>query len=402
MPVYKYKAISEKGKYLEGMIDADSPKAATEKLKRQSIFLSSIREVKKGKTRRLFIFKGINTAELAVTTRQFSTLISAGFPLEASLVALSEQTEDARMSQVLTQVRDRISEGSSLASALKEHPNVFSDLYVNIVKAGEASGTLETVLLRLSDFLEKQMALRSRVRSALIYPIFMFFIGGGVLSFMMTYVIPRIARIFEDSRRALPLITVVLIGLSKFLSQNIVILFLLFIGVLFIAYRFNKTERGKMFFDRLTLRLPIFGRIARMILISRLTRTLGTLLASGIPLLEALEIGEAVVGNRVYVETLKGVRENVREGTSLAGPLRESGAFPPLVTRMITVGEQTGELEEMLAKIADTYDLQVETSVSALTSLLEPVMILVVGAVIGFIVFAILLPIFDLTSTIVR
>lgn len=279
---------------------------------------------------------------------------------------------------------------------------MFSDLYVNIVKAGEASGTLDIVLLRLSDFLEKQMALRSRVRSALIYPIFMSFIGGGVLFFMMTYVIPRIARIFEDSRRALPLITVVLIEISKFLSQNIVILFLLFTGVLFIAYRFSKTERGKMLFDRLTLRLPIFGRIARMILISRLTRTLGTLLASGIPLLEALEIGEAVVGNRVYVETLKGVRENVREGTSLAGPLRESGVFPPLVTRMITVGEQTGELEEMLAKIADIYDLQVETSVSTLTSLLEPVMILVVGAVIGFIVFAILLPIFDLTSTIGR
>src|SRR3989337_1370167 len=364
MPVYKYKAISEKGKHLEGAIDAESPKAATEKLKRQNIFLSSMREVKKGKTRRLFIVKGISTAELAVTTRQFSTLISAGFPLEASLVALSEQTEDARMSQVLTQVRDRISEGSSLASALKEHPNVFSDLYINIVKAGEASGTLDIVLLRLSDFLEKQMALRSRVRSALVYPIFMFFIGGGVLFFMMTYVIPRIAKIFEESRKALPLITVVLIEISKFLSQNLFALF--------------------------------------MILISRFTRTLGTLLASGIPLLEAIEIGEAVVGNRVYVETLKGVRENVREGTSLAGPLRESGVFPPLVTRMITVGEQTGELEEMLAKIADIYDLQVETSVSTLTSLLEPVMILVVGAVIGFIVFAILLPIFDLTSTIGR
>jgi general secretion pathway protein F len=400
MPVYKYKAISEKGKHLEGVIDAESPKAATDKLKRQNIFLSSLREVKKGKTRRFLILKGISTAELAVTTRQFSTLISSGFPLEASLIALSEQTEDARLSQVLTQVKDRISEGSSLASALREHPNVFSDLYINIVKAGEASGTLDIVLLRLSDFLEKQMALRSRVRSALIYPIFMFFIGGSVLFFMMTYVIPRIAKIFEESRRALPVVTLVLIEISTFLSQNVIALFLFFIGFLFVAYRFGKTERGKRFFDRLVLRLPIFGRITRMMLISRFTRTLGTLLGSGIPLLEALEIGEAVVGNRVYVETLKSVRENVREGTSLAGPLRESGVFPPLVTRMITVGEQTGELEEMLVKIGDTYDLQVETSVSTLTSLLEPVMILLIGAVIGFIVFAILLPIFDLTSTI--
>ncbi|MCI0455076.1 MAG: type II secretion system inner membrane protein GspF [Candidatus Dadabacteria bacterium] len=400
MPVYKYKAISEKGKHLEGVIDAESPKAATDKLKRQNIFLSSLREVKKGKTRRFLIFKGISTAELAVTTRQFSTLISSGFPLEASLIALSEQTEDARLSQVLTQVKDRISEGSSLASALREHPNVFSDLYINIVKAGEASGTLDIVLLRLSDFLEKQMALRSRVRSALIYPIFMFFIGGSVLFFMMTYVIPRIAKIFEESRRSLPVVTLVLIEISTFLSQNIIVLFLFLVGLLFVAYRFGKTERGKRFFDRLVLRLPIFGRITRMMLISRFTRTLGTLLGSGIPLLEALEIGEAVVGNRVYVETLKNVRGNVREGTSLAGPLRESGVFPPLVTRMITVGEQTGELEEMLVKIGDTYDLQVETSVSTLTSLLEPVMILLIGAVIGFIVFAILLPIFDLTSTI--
>jgi general secretion pathway protein F len=400
MPVYKYKAIDEKGKSLQGIVDAESPKAATEKLKRRGIFLSSLEEVKEEKTRRFFLFKGVSTSELAVTTRQFSTLISAGLPLEASLVALSEQTEDARLRQVLTQIKDRISEGSSLTNALKEHRNVFSDLYINMVKAGEASGTLDVVLTRLADFLEKQTALRSRVRSALIYPIFMFFIGSGVLFFMMTYVIPRIAKIFEDSQKALPLITVVLIETSNFLSQNFFVLLLLFIGLTFISYRFRKTERGKMFFDRLTLGLPIFGRIGRMVIISRFARTIGTLLGSGIPLLEALEIGEAVLGNTVYVEALKSVRENVREGTSLAKPLRESKVFPPLMTRMITVGEQTGELEEMLVKVADIYDLQVETTVSTLTSLLEPVMILLMGVVVGFIVFAILLPIFDLTSTI--
>ncbi|MGH7889225.1 MAG: type II secretion system F family protein, partial [Thermodesulfobacteriota bacterium] len=194
MPVYKYKAINEKGKSIQGVLDAESPKSATEKLKRQGIFLSSLKEVKKEKPRSFSLFRGISTSELALTTRQFSTLISAGLPLEASLVALSEQTEDARFSQVLTQVRDRVSEGSSLANALKEHSNEFSDLYVNIVRAGEASGTLDIVLLRLADFLEKQQALRSRVRGALAYPIFMFFIGSGVLFFMMSYVIPRIAK----------------------------------------------------------------------------------------------------------------------------------------------------------------------------------------------------------------
>jgi general secretion pathway protein F len=402
MPVYKYKAINERGKTVNGTIDAESPKAATDKLKRQNMFLSSLGEVKKEKTRKFFLFKGISAGELVVTTRQFSTLISAGFPLEASLAALSEQTEDAKLSQVLTHVRDRVSEGSSLAGALNENPNVFSNLYINMVKAGEASGTLDIVLLRLADFLEKQMTLRSRIRSALIYPIFMFLIGSGVLFFMMTYIIPKIAKIFEESRKALPLITIVLIKFSSFLSHNILALFLLSVGLVFIVYRFGKTKRGSTLFDRVILRLPIFGRIIKMVIISRFTRTLGTLLGSGIPLLDALEIGEAVLGNSVYVETLEKVRENVREGTSLAGPLRESGVFPPLMTRMITVGEQTGELEEMLSKIANIYDIQIETSVSTLTSLLEPVMILAIGVVIGFIVFAILLPIFDLTSTIGR
>lgn len=400
MPVYKYKAINEKGRSVEGIVDAESPKSATDKLKRQGIFLSSLKEVKKEKTKSFSLFRGISTSELALTTRQFATLISAGLPLEASLVALSEQTEDPMLSQVLTQVRDKVSEGSSLHNALREHPKVFSDLYINIVRAGEASGTLDIVLLRLADFIEKQAALRSRVRSALIYPIFMFFIGSGVLFFMMSYVIPKIAKIFEDSRKALPLITEVLIGFSNFFSQNLLLILFFFIGLFFIIYGFSRRERGRLLFDRLTLKIPIFGRIARMVIISRFTRTLGTLLASGIPLLNAIEIGEAITGNTVYINALQSVREDIKEGTSIAGPLRESGVFPPLVTRMIAVGEQTGELEEMLVKIADTYDLQVETSISALTSLLEPIMIVIMGAVVGFIVFAILLPIFDLTSTI--
>lgn len=400
MPVYKYKAIDETGRNIQGIVDAESPRGATEKLKRQGVFLSALSEVRQGKTRSFIPFRGVNISELAITTRQFSTLISAGLPLEASLVALSEQTEDAKLGQILTQVKDRVSEGSSLANALGEHQNVFSDLYINIVRAGEASGTLDIVLLRLADFLEKQAALTSKVKSALIYPIFMFFIGGGVLFFTMTYVIPRIAKIFEDSQKALPLMTVILINVSGFFSNNILLLLILLPVLLFAAYRFNKTERGRMLFDRLSLKLPVFGKINSMVVISRFTRTLGTLLASGIPLLDALKIGEAVLGNQVYGKTLEEVRSNVREGTSLAKPLRDSGVFPPLVTRMIAVGEQTGEMEQMLTKVADIYDQQVETMVSTLTSLLEPVMILIIGAVMGFIVFAVLLPIFNLTSTI--
>lgn len=400
MPVYKYKAINETGKSVSGVIEADTPKNATDKLKRLGVYISSIDETREGKSRSFNPFKGTNIAELAITTRQFSTLISAGLPLEASLSALSEQTEDARLGQILTQVKDKVSEGSSLANALSEYDNVFSDLYVNIVKAGEASGTLDIVLMRLADFLEKQAALRSRVRSALIYPLFMFVIGVAVLFFTMTYIIPQISKIFEESDQALPLMTTILISISSFLRNNILLIPIIFAGLGFAAYRFNNTKRGRMFFDRLALKVPIFGKINTMVIISRFTRTLGTLLSSGIPLLDALQIGEAIMGNAVYGEAMEQVRTDVREGTSLAQPLKESGVFPPLVTRMVAVGEQTGEMEEMLTKVADIYDLQVETMVSTLTSLLEPVMILIIGAVMGFIVFAVLMPIFNLTSTI--
>jgi len=400
MPVYKYKAIDVSGNSVQGIVDAESIKKANEKLKRQGVYLSSLNEVNRIKSRKFFPFGGVSISELAISTRQFSTLISAGLPLEASLSALSEQAEDQKLKEVLTQVKDKVSEGSSLANALNEHPTVFPDLYINLVKAGEASGTLDVVLLRLADFLEKQSALKSKVRSALIYPIFMFFIGMAVVLFMVSFVIPRISKIFEDSQKALPFITVVLIETSNFISQNFIVILILFVAISLLIFRFKNTPRGKMFFDRMALKIPIFGKITSMVVISRFTRTLGTLIASGIPLLDALKISGAVIGNSVYLETLDSVSQNVREGSSLAKPLRDSEVFPPLVTRMIAVGEQTGEMEEMLSKIADIYDQQVETTVSTLTTLLEPVMILGIGAVMGFIVFAILLPIFDLTSTI--
>jgi len=400
MPVYKYTAINNSGSSVQGIIDAESVKAASEKLKKEGVYLSSISETRKGKSRSLIPFRGVSSAELAITTRQFSALISAGLPLEASLVALSEQSEDQKLREILTQVRERVGEGSSLTNALKEHENVFSDLYINMVKAGESSGTLDIVLYRLADFLEKSSALKLRVRSALIYPLFMFLIGTGVLFFMMTYVIPRITKIFEDSDRALPFITLVLISISSFFSNHYLLVLILVLVSGYLLVRFLNTEKGKRFVDKLTLRLPVFGKLATMVAVSRFTRTMGTLVGSGIPLLDALEIGEAVIGNFVFMDALKDVRVSVIEGSTLARPLRDSGVFPPLVTRMVAVGEQTGEMQEMFNKIADIYDLQVETTLSTLTSLLEPVMILMIGVVMAFIVFAILLPIFDLTSAI--
>lgn len=401
MPVYKYKAINTQGNSVDGFVDADSIKTATDKLKREGVYLSSINEVDSTQSESKFrLFKRVSTSELAITTRQFSTLISAGLPLEASLSTLSQQTEDKKLGQILSQVRDSVSEGRSLANSLSEYNDVFSDIYTSIVKAGEASGTLDIVLLRLADFLEKQAALKSRVQSALVYPLFMFIVGSGVLGFMMTFVIPRITKIFEQSKKALPFMTVALINVSNFFTNNFFILLILFVGAVFLGMRYVKTPKGKLLVDSISLRIPIFGRINRMVILSRFTRTLGTLLSSGIPLLDALKISGEVSGNQIYINSLNNVSENVKEGTSLANPLEQTGVFPPLMTRMIAVGEQTGELEEMLNRVADTYDQQVDTSLSTLTSLLEPVMILVMGGIVGFIVFAILLPIFDLTSTI--
>lgn len=402
MPVYKYKAINAQGGSVDGLVDADSVKTANDKLKKDGFYPSSIDEVQKAEPGKFSLFNSVSISELAISTRQFSTLISAGLPLEASLATLSEQTEDTKLSQVLSQVRVKVSEGGSLANSLKEHANVFSDIYISIVRAGEASGNLDVVLLRLADFLEKQAALRSKVRSAFVYPIFMFIIGSGVLVFMMTFVIPKITKIFEQSKKALPFMTVVLINISNFITEYYYLIFIFSIGLMYIIYRYSKTEKGKEQKDRLSLKIPIFGRINRMVILARVTRTLGTLLSSGIPLLDALRIGGEVSGNQVYIKSLQYVSENVKEGTSLATPLEQSGVFPPMVTRMIAVGEQTGELEEMLDKVADSYDQQVETTLSALTSLLEPVMIVVMGGIVGFIVLAILLPIFDITSTISR
>lgn len=400
MPVYKYKAISKSGKSVEGVIDADSSKLATDKLKGRDVYLSSIEEVRQAKSRRMSLFGGISTAELSITTRQFSTLVSAGLPLEASLSALAEQSEDDRLGTVLAGVREKINEGSTLANALGDHPKVFSELYRNLVRAGEASGTLDIVLERLADFLEKQVALRSRVKGAMMYPIFMFCIGSGVLFFMMTFVIPKIAAIFESSNTALPFITIVLLNSTRFLSNHTLLFIIVCAALGFGILKLVRTAGGRRTFDRYVYSVPIFGKIARLIMISRFTRTLGTLISSGIPLLEALEISEAVVGNSLVKEALERVRVNLIEGSSFSAPLRDTGMFPPLVTRMISVGEQTGELDNMLIKVADSYDLQVDTSVSTITSLLEPVMILIMGVVIGLIVFAILMPIFNLTSTI--
>ena len=401
MPVYNYKAINDKGESVKGVISAESVKVASDKLRKGGVYLSSIKEAAGSRRSSISLpWTGVSTSELAVMTRQFSTLVSSGLPLETSLVALYEQTDDQKLKEILSQVRSRVSEGSSLHVALEEHRSVFSDLYVSMVRAGEASGTLDVVLGRLADFLEKQQELTSKVRGAMIYPAIMFIVGLGVLVFMMTFVIPKVADIFEASNKALPFVTVVLIGASDFLRENFALILVFMAVVFFFAHRYVKTPSGKKVYDRLSLRVPVLGKMSSKVMISRFTRTLSTLLSSGIPLLESVKVSESVLGNSLYVENIKDVRVKVAEGAAFGSSLGQTGIFPPLVVRMVSVGEEAGKIEDMLSKVADMYDTEVDGMLSTLTSLLEPVMILIMGVVMGFIVFAILLPVLNLTSVI--
>ena len=283
---------------------------------------------------------------------------------------------------------------------LKSIKAFFSDLYISMVRAGEASGTLGIVLDRLADFLEKQLELNSKIRGAMVYPAIMFVVGMGVLIFMMTFVIPKVADIFASSNKALPLITVVLIGVSDFLRQNFAFILIFLAAALFFSGRYARTPSGKKFYDRFSLKLPVFGKMSSKVMISRFTRTLATLLSSGIPLLEAIRVSESVLGNSIYMENVKDVRVKVAEGAAFGSCLGQTGIFPPLVVRMVSVGEEVGKIEHMLSKVADMYDTEVDGMLATLTSLLEPVMILIMGVVMGFIVFAILLPVLNLTSVI--
>jgi general secretion pathway protein F len=291
-----------------------------------------------------------------------------------------------------------VNEGSSLADAMGEHPRIFNDLFVNMVRAGEASGALDIVLLRLADYTETTARLRSRVRSALTYPLVMTVIGGGVLLFLLTYVVPKITRVFTQSKQVMPLPTRLLLGTSQFLASYWWAFAILAIAAGFALRQWIRTEAGREKVDGWSLRLPIFGRLLQKIAVARFARTLSTLLASGIGLLPSLDIVKNVVANRLIFRAIEEARDAIREGQPIAPPLKRSGLFPPLVVHMIAVGERSGELEAMLGKAADTYEGDVDTTVAALTSLLEPVMIVFMGAVVGFIVIAILLPIFQMSQ----
>jgi general secretion pathway protein F len=408
MPVYAYKGLSQEGRAVSGIIDADTPKGARLKLRGSGVFPTDLVEEQRQKsstaaearsefTLARFVER-ITPQELALLTRQLSTLVGANLPLVDCLSALIEQVESARIKRTLSHIREQVTEGTSLADALKAHPRIFSDLYVSMVRAGEASGALDVVLLRLADYAESYAALRDKVRTALTYPILMAIVGTGIMLFLLSYVVPKVTKIFAENKAALPLMTTVLLAISGFLQEYWWLVVGAIIAVVLSIRVSTRTPAGRLRYDRYVLSIPYFGKLLKKVALARFARTLSTLLTSGITLLQSLDIVKNVVNNTMLSKAIEDARASIREGQSIAPPLKKSGLFPAMLIHMIAVGEKSGELEQMLSRAADAYDNEVTSAVTALTSVLEPVMILIGGAVVLFIVLAILLPIFELNE----
>jgi len=405
MPVFEYKALDPSGKAVEGLKEADSPKTLRTALRRDGLFLTEVlgqqaaaaaqkREVSVGR----FVGGRISSDDVAITTRQMAVLIGAGIPLVEALTALVDQVDHERMKRVISDVKQRVNEGSSLADAMAAHPKAFGTLYVNMIRAGESSGALDVVLVRLADFTESQARLRSRVVGALTYPAVMVVFGAAVLGVLFTVVIPKIIRIFEETKVTLPWTTKALIAFTTFVHDWWwAVLLAMALGV-WGFLRWRDTPEGRSVYDRKVLTVPIFGTLIRQIALARFSRTLATLLKSGVPLLTSMDIVRNIVGNVRLASVIEEARTSIQEGESIAAPLKRSGEFPPLVYHMVAIGERSGELEEMLNNVANAYEAQVETRVGALTSLLEPVMIVGMGLVIAFMVFSILMPILQINT----
>ncbi|MBN8555988.1 MAG: type II secretion system inner membrane protein GspF [Deltaproteobacteria bacterium] len=406
MAQFEYQGINSSGKSVKGMVTSDNQAAAKSQLRRDGIFPSFVGEVtvdsleKSGRGFRLSgFFKSVPVEDLATMTRQLATLISSHVPLVEALSALTDQVENEKLRAAISKVRTEVNEGTTFHKALSRFPDIFSDLYVNMVASGESSGALDVVLQRLADFLEYQDRLRKKVGSALAYPLLMIGVGSIAILVIFTKVIPEIENLFTENKATLPMITQIVLGISRFiLSYWWAMIFI--VGIAFEGVRrFLASEYGSRKWDEMKLKLPIFGDLIRMIAISRFTKTLGTLLKSGIPLLTSLNIVKSVVGNHTIMMAIEQATTDLTEGQNISDPLKRSGQFPPLVTHMISVGEKTGELEQMLEKVAEHYEYQVNTRIQSFTALLEPIMILILAGVVLVIVLSVILPMLELNNS---
>lgn len=399
MPSFEWKGRDRAGRPQSGVLVADTKDAALAVLRRQQVVPITVKE--KGKEIAVpKVRGGVSDKTLAVFTRQFSVMIDAGLPLVQCLQILGEQQDNKAFQRIILQVREDVETGSSLANALKKHPQAFSDLYVNMVAAGEAGGILDTILQRLATYIEKAARLKAQVKSAMIYPITVIAIAIIVVYVILWKVIPVFAALFESLGASLPLPTRIVVALSKFVGRFWWLIAILAVAGVVAIRQYYKTPQGKLVIDNLLLKTPILGMVLRKIAVARFCRTLGTLLSAGVPVLESLEITAKTSGNAVIERAILEVRKQVEEGKSLADPLKTTNQFPPMVVQMIGVGEATGAMDTMLAKIAEFYEEEVDTAVAGMMKLIEPVMIFFLGVLIGGIVIAMYLPMFDLISKI--
>src|SRR5215813_1127050 len=396
MPVYTYKGTDKKGATVSGEVTATSKAELQNQLRRQNITPTKMSE--KGKEFNLPTFGGgVDSKELAVFTRQFSVMIDAGLPLVQCLEILAGQQENKTFQKVLTATRGSVEGGATLSSAMRAHPKVFDALYVNMVEAGETGGILDTILQRLSTYIEKNVKLKRAVKSAMVYPIGVITIAGGVVTLLLWKVVPIFATLFAGLGVDLPLPTKVVIALSNFIGSIFGLLILVgIIGIVIGLKVWYGTEQGRYALDSIILKLPVLGVLMRKIAVARFTRTLGTLIASGVPILEGLDITARTAGNAVVERSLLQVRKSLEEGKTLTEPLKNSEVFPGMVTQMISVGEQTGAMDAMLSKIADFYEEEVDAAVKDLLTALEPIMIVFLGLVVGGVVISMYLPLFSL------
>jgi general secretion pathway protein F len=409
MPVFEYTALDRRGKKVSGVMDAESLTGVRSRLRNSGIYPVTLKEVaqtiaepsaRSGFLHRL-AGKRIKPVEISLVTRQLATLLGAGFPLVQALDALIPQTPSAGLQKKLTQIKDAVVGGSSFADALVQVGDTFPPIYVNMVRSGEASGTLEIVLERLADVTEKQQAVRARIRNAMTYPILMLVIGAAVLIFLLTYIVPTISGIFTEVKQVLPLPTRLLLGFSAWMRTFWWTLPIGLAGVFQIWRTIRRSAAGRLATDRTILGIPLVGALVQRLNVARVMRTFGSLLENGVPMLAALEIVRNIAGNTIIAEALTTATRDVGQGKSLSKALAATPrAFPPLAIQMIDVGEQSGKLEPMLGKIADMYDREVESAISALTALLEPIMILLMGTAVAFVVLAICLPIFEMNQLI--
>jgi general secretion pathway protein F len=406
MPIFEYRAVDGDNKTRRGLIDADSAREARLKLRREQLYVTVLNEKQKRQASRLQI-KGITGVDypnkkrldqVAAVTRQMSALLKAGIPLAETLRMVIEQAPDRRVEAVFRDIREKVTQGLTLADACQQHPAYFTNLYSNMIRAGESSGALDQVMTRLAAFMQAQSRLKNRVGSAMVYPMVMIVVGVVVVAALVTFVVPQVTQLLRAKGEALPLPTQILIALSDFLRNY---WFLVIVGLLLLIILFQlfvNSDRGRLIWDRFLLRVPVFGELMRKQAVARFATTFATLLKSGVPALQAINTTKEVLDNKVLVNALTTVHDHVLEGTDISTPMKLSGAFPPMVTYMVGIGEQAGNLEEMLERVAETYDEEVELTTTKLTQLLEPIIIVVLAGVVAGIVIAIILPILQLQN----